>query len=263
MNLFAYTNQATLPTEDRVGGYTLPPTDIYELTVKALYMLPKDNGGIGVHLIGSIPVNGSVQEVNYTFHAITPDKDANGNIVKDAQGKPVVSNTYLNKKTGKPEYNPDFMLVDTISRLLTNQPLGAHQTSPIILELMDYDAKQKKPKQVQAWTMFQNEKLLIANQRIVKSKMQLVGTEYVATAETKQEIKAAAFMDLTTRRTVNEIEKQIAEPVYADAWVKQWAGKDRDETKKAAANKPMGSAGTAGLPTLTGAVVNNGAGQFE
>lgn len=245
MSLFGYSKTAALPTEDRVGGYTLPETGIYPIKVKAVYLTPKDKGGVSATVLGELTVNGKPKDVTYVLHPIVVKKDSNNQPIRNADGSFVQGNTYIGKKDQKEYYVEDFLLLDSLAKLTVGKPLADLATNEIILELMDYDLNEKRPKAVQAWTDFQGAELHVVNQRIIKNKMKKMGDEYVETAETKQEIKVLKFLDYATSRTSTEIENGVLTGEYAAAWTKQWAGKDSDQTKQ---TKGKGH-GTAGLPT--------------
>ena len=236
-NPFAYNDQAAKPT-DRVGGYTVPESGIYDFIVKIAYTTATARGGMALTLVG---MQGEAERT-YTLYPIIAQKDANGKPVLDAKGVPVQTNMYM-RKDGTRHYLEDFLIADSLAKIAAGVPLSNLMPVDLIVDIQDYATKTKVATTVKGWKEFQGRPIKVAVQRLIENKKIKSGNDWVVTNETQQKSKLVKILDSATSRTTLEIETGITEAVYAPDWLKLWKGKDVDNTVKTA------NAGVAGMPS--------------
>lgn len=258
-NPFGYSANVEAP-KDVLAGADFSPlaTDIYSGTIKQMYFKPTKAGGLAMHI--NTEING--QRHDFVTYPVSVIKDAAGNPILDAAGKPQQTNQYTNKKSQKQEYLADFLLVDSIVQIAVGVPLGALTPVDLIVEEYDYDVKANVKRPVKGFKEVQGKVLNLAVQRATESKKkQDASGKWFAVAETRQKSKLVKAFDASLL-TVLEKANGATEPTYATEWLKKFQGKDLDQTDKSVtAGLPQGgttdTGTTFGMAMAAGAAVDN------
>lgn len=239
--MFANLNTDDLEkSEDRLGGgFKALETDIHIMTIKALYAGQSDGGALSLNLIAD--VNGN--EYRETFW-ITNKKKENFFYSKDEKDKMAKDPTYKGKKAPL----PGFTVADDICLIATDLPLAQQKTEEKVIKLYDFDAKKELPKTVDMITAAIGKKIALGVLKVLENKNELVGNEYVPTAEERELNTTDKVFHPEQKITVAEARDGQTEAKFWDSWLDRNKGKIRDKRtiKDGAGGAPRGAAPTAG-----------------
>lgn len=222
-----------------IGG--LFDSDVYTGKVKLAYHGTSPNGAhfIEVHL----DINGK----QFRTREYITNRDGD--------------NTYPVKKDGKPtgerKFMPGFEKVDDFCLVTTGYGLVDLEADieEKTVNLWDFDLKKEVPTNVPCLIPAMGQDVSVAIERLqtdVTKKNDATG-KYEPTGEKKEINEVAKWIHAESDRTVAEITGDVAEPVWAEAWLNRSRGKVRDVSKGASGNsgapgRPNATAGNAGAP---------------
>jgi hypothetical protein len=235
------TTEGAEKVEDRLGGsgFSVFDSDVYELTIKALYV-----GKATQSDARSVTIMGDIDGKEYRETFWVTDKAGN--------------NTYADKKDPKKKHlMPGFIMANDICYMTTEMPLAEQEPEDKVLELYDFEQKANVPTNVPVIVEATGKKVIVAIQRqtVFKQKKGPDG-KYYDTAEKRDENTIAKVFHIETQQTLTEAMEGIEGGVFMTKWVEKNKGQTYDRT---AGKTPGGAnAGQAGRPGA-GAGAPNGA----
>ncbi|QIG70529.1 single-stranded DNA-binding protein [Rhizobium phage RHph_N38] len=206
--------------EDRVGGFQVFETDIYEAEIAAMYSIKSTKGAGGVHLTLKIG-----------------DKEYNEDVwVTNTKGE----NTFT--KDGVTYFLPGWNHVDHIALVATGEKgLAQLDVEDKTFKVYDPNAKQALPKSVPTFVEVLGKKIWVALVKSEENKSVKEGEKYVPTSEKRVVNSIDKVFDYGTKLTVAEATSgKPAE--FFDAWLAQNKGKTRNNFKE------VQGGGTTGRP---------------
>lgn len=214
-------------TDDRLGGFQPLDTDMYDMTIKAMYAGQSDSGARSMTIIGDI----SGQEHRETIYFTNRNGD----------------NFFLNKNDNTKKVPlPGFTTVDHLCLVATGSPLAEQEVDDKVVNVYDRDAGKELPKTVPMLTAAIGQTVRVAILRILQNKSKKEGNSYVDTAETREFNEIDKVLDPESRMTVVEALNGAEEATFHDAWLDRNKGKTRD--KRTIKDGEAGQAGQAGRP---------------
>ncbi|MNO13148.1 hypothetical protein D3C76_27740 [compost metagenome] len=208
-------------TQDRLGGGFQPlDTDIYDVTIKALYAGKSPNGAHSISIIGTLPDGKEYRETIW----ITNRKGENWFLNKQDQSKKVPM--------------PGFTIVDDLFQIVLGQSLSEVTFEERTLNLWDFDAGKELPKAVNCAVEAHGQVVKLGiwkKLEDVNKKNEATG-EYEPSGETKEvnAIDKVYHPDLLlTVVEAREAEAKGVEPVasFHQKWLDKNKGQIRDDRK--------------------------------
>jgi hypothetical protein len=240
MSLFGkLTSEGLEQSQDRIGGGFQPlDSGVYTATIKALYAGQSAGGAMSLTLLAELPGGKEYRETVY---------------VTNKAGQ----NFFLNKEDRTKKVPlPGFTVGDDLCLIATGKPLAEQDAEDKVINVYDFEAKKEMPKSVPmiVEAIGQQVSLGIIKQIVNKNVKQ--GTEYVATAETREENFIDKVFHPTLKVTVAEARNDQDEPKFQEAWI----ARNKDQVRDRRTIKD-GEAGTAsnGRPPKAGAAPAAGA----
>lgn len=221
--------------QDRLGGgFQALPSDIYTVTIKAMYVNTSKSGAMGITLLGS--VEGQPNEYRETFWVTNKDG----------------LNYFVNKQDNKTKIPlPGFTIVDDICVVCTDAPLADQEPEEKVLNIYDAEAGKEIPKSVQVITSLTGKKVALAIQDELHNKTVKDGDKYVDTAETIERNAVVKVFHPEYKVTVLEA-TEGREATFWDKWLERYkTGKPVDRRKikeEGQAGRPPKATPTAASP---------------
>lgn len=244
-NPFGYSSNVQLPTKDIVGGYTLPESDIYDATIKQVYIKKTESGAVGFHISAVI----KDVERKFVLYPAIAKKDANGVPLRNPDNSIQVTNTRITRE-GTEVYLDAFLIADSLARIVFGKPLQQLSTDPIYIEEKDKQTKQPVQVQVAGYKDFSGKEVKFVLQRAVKNKQaknEQTG-KWENTNEKTQEIELVKILRKDDMLTINEIDAGATAAAYAEEWLKTWKGKDKNNYKPVAGSAVASGTSPAQVP---------------
>lgn len=218
---------------DRLGGFSLFETDVYEGTIKLLFFGNADSGA-------------QYAEIHGTFDG----RDMRERIfISNRAGE----NTYKDKQSGEPRFLPGFEMVNDLCLVTTGYGLVdlAPQIEEKVVNLYDYNAKKDLPQTVQCMTPVMGQPVFAAITKQTVDKQAKDGNGvYKNTGETRDENVFSKFFHAESHKTVPEL-RDGKEATFMEKWRNQYQGKTVNRAKgvtSGAPGRPAASAGDAQKP---------------
>lgn len=237
-NLFQnLTNDGLEETKDRLGGFALVDTDIYNAVIKMAYAGKSDEGANFVHF----ELTG-VGERDYSETIYVTNKKG--------------ENWFLNKQDqSKKVPLPGFVTVDDICQVTIGKSLAEVEWEEKVVQIYDYDAKKEVPKSVMVATELLSKPLSLGILRkLVNKNVKNDATgKYEPGDETREENAIEKVFHTESKGTT--VEAREGKPV-GEFWDK-WLGANKDKVRDARKKKDGGTAvrsgtRTAGQPPAAG-----------
>lgn len=231
MSLFTKVKSAkTEKAEDRLGGFVVHPSNVYDAEVVCMYGVKSDKGSLGVTVELDLFLDpDSDKPVRHTETIYVTNQNG--------------ENFYESKKDNRRYMNSGWLLVDAIALFATNMEAGLGE-----LETEEFHYKRKKDgKEISVKTESYPEVVGLALQvgllKVVKPKQIQVDNEYVDvdTGETTESNTIDRIFN-EEGFTIIEWEAEKEEPEFIDKWLKTWEGKDKI-VKPKIANRSKRTAG--------------------
>lgn len=217
MGMFdSLTSEGLERTEDRVGGFSTLPTDIYTGKIKAAYGSVSSSGAKAVNLI--MDING--REYRETIY------------VTNKEGK----NYFITSQNHKAML-PGFSIINNICLICTNKQLGELETEEKVLNVYDFEAKAEVKKNVPVITDLTGAEIEVAIEDVIENKREKKGSDYVPTAETREYNRICNVFHPELHKTVNEA-MDGKEAVFHDTWLEKNQGKKIDRRTIKEGNTP-------------------------
>jgi hypothetical protein len=237
MNLFGNLSTEGLEqAEDRLGGFTVHGTDIYDSTVKAMYAGESDGGALSVTVVLQLPGGKEYSETVYITN-------------KQKQ------NFFLNKqdKTKKVPL-PGFTLIEDICLIASGKPLSEQTTEEKTVNTYNKDLKKQVPTVVPMLVDCIGGTLSVAILKVLENKnvKDSSGT-YQPTAEERESNRIDKVFDTGSKMTVLEAKSGATEAKFWDGWSDKNKDKTRDERKIKNGQGAVAGKASAGVPQAGGA----------
>lgn len=215
MNLFSNMSTEGLEeSEDRLGGYSIHGSGIYEATIKAMYAGESDGGAVSVTVVLQLPGG---KEYNETVYITNKQKQ----------------NFFLNKqdKTKKVPL-PGFTLIEDICLIASGKPLSEQATEEKTVNMYNKDLKKQAPTVVPMLVDCIGGALSVAILKVLENKNAKDGAGvYQPTAEERETNRIDKVFDTGSKMTVLEAKSGATESKFWDAWSEKNKDKTRDERK--------------------------------
>lgn len=199
--------------EDRLGGYTVFDTEIYESTVKLAYAGQSAAGARNITLIVDADGREYRETVYYT----------------NRQGE----NFYLNKNDNTKKVPlPGYNVINDLCIVTTEKPLSEQETEEKVVNIYDNDAKKEVPKSVDVLTDLIGKPVYLGIQNSLENKQEKDGSgNYVPIADTRNNNSIDKIFHHPSKMTVVEATNGATKPKFFDSWQKKNAGQVRDNRK--------------------------------
>lgn len=227
------TNDGLEETNDRLGGFNVRDTDVYEATIKVAYAGQSAGGARSVTLVVNLP-DGEYSETIY----VTNKKGENWFLNQNDKSKKVPL--------------PGFTTIDDICLVTTGKPLSEQDSEEKVVKVYDYDEKKELPKSVPVLTELTGQKVYLGILKsIVDKNVKNDSTgEYEPSGETREENTIEKVFHHPSKVTVVEAREaqkagRDAEAVFYDKWVEKNKGQTRNKAKGA---DGKGNGGNSGRP---------------
>lgn len=238
MNLFSNLGTAGLEeAEDRIGGFAVHDSNIYESKIKAMYAGESDGGALSVTVLLQLS-NG--KEYSETVYITNKQKQ----------------NFYLNKDNkSKKMPLPGFTLIEDICLAASGKPLSEQVTEEKMANVYNKELKRQVPTSVPMLVDCLDGEVSVAILKVLENKTAKdAAGVYQPIAEDRESNRIDKVFDTATQLTVLEAKQGIAEPKFYGAWLEKNKDKVRDDRKikngqgavagKASAGVPQAGAGT-------------------
>lgn len=222
---FATEKDGVKQDADRLGGFSLKETGLYDAVVKLIYFGTYDSGAQYANV--ELDIDGHIhrERINFT--------NKNG------------ENTYKDRNTGNPKFLPGFEMLNDLALVSTGSELVdlEDDIEERTVKVYDYDARAELPTNVPCLVpaMGQTVTIALVKQIVDKQKKNDSTGEYENTGETREENVIEKFFHTETRMTAFEAKSGMEEGAFIDAWAARNEGKE-------ARNKAKGAAASAGTP---------------
>lgn len=210
--------------EDRIGGFSLLNTDVYQGKIKLAYAGKSNAGAQNVNLV--LDLNG--REYRETIY------------VSNKKGE----NWWINDNNKKVPL-PGFTTIDELCLVTTDKPLSEQETEEKMVKVYDYEQKKEIPTSVYVLVELLDKPVRVAIYKNTESKNKLEGGVYVPTAETRETNTIEKFFHEPTGMTVNEATDGATEATFINSWLERHKDKVKDKRDRALRD---GSSGIAGRP---------------
>ena len=212
---------------DRLGGFQAQETDIYQATIKNLYVTESSKGAMAVTLIADL---GGDKEYRETFYI--------------SSGREKGQKNYY-EKNGKKYPLPGFTVVNDLCLIATEKELCELEPEEKVVKIYDPEAKEEVNKSVPVITEALGKKVALGILKQLENKNEKDANDnYVATAETKETNVVDKVFHPDLKVTVSEARKG-EEATFWDAWLKRNQGQTRDRREiKDGESAPKGKPGT-------------------
>lgn len=228
MSIFSNLDTANVTADKDIlgGGYSPLETDIYEATIKAVYITVSRSGAMAANLVADIDGREYREQLWIT----------------NREGKPY----YLSKKSGEKIFLPGFTIMNDICLCTTGKELKQLEPELRTVKIYDFDTKQELPKEVPTIVELQDcvVDLGIVYEVIDKTAKNDAGV-YVPTGETKEQNVINKVFHHESHRTVNEA-REHKDASFYDKWLEKNKGQIRNRAK-GVAEAPKG--GMPGMPS--------------
>lgn len=224
-NMFANlgNKEGVKTAEDRLGGFHVFETDIYEAEIAAMYSIKSPKGAGGVHLTLKIGGNEYNEDVYVT----------------NTKGE----NTFV--KDNVTYFLPGWNHMDHIALVATGEKgLAQLDVEDKTFKVWDANAKQALPKSVPTFVEVLGKKIWVAIVKSEENKSVQQGDKYVPTNEKRIVNSIDKVFDFDTKLTVAEATANPPKPAeFFDAWLAQNKGVTRNKYKE------VQGGGTTGRPS--------------
>lgn len=227
MSLFSgMTSEGLEESEDRLGGYSVYPSNIYNATVKMAYAGKAASGAHFIHFEFDLGSNQTYREVCY---------------FTNKKGE----NFWINEAKKKVPL-PGFTMVEDICLLTTDEPLAAQATEDKMVKVYDADSKKELPKSVPVLMGLIGKPISLGILKQLESKnAKNAAGEYVPTGDTRDTNIIDKAFHTDSKLTVVEAR---AGKDAGEFWEK-WLEKNKDVVRDRRAKGTGGVTGGPGRPT--------------
>jgi len=197
--------------EDRLGGFQIFESDIYNTTIKMAYSITAPSGARAIFFEFDMGDGKTYRETTY----FTSRTGVNYYLTENKKKAPL----------------PGFTLVDDICMFATDTPLAGQNTEEKVVKVYDADSKKEVPKSVPVLVDLLGKQVSIGVVRNLENKNEKVGNEYVPTAETRETNNIEKAFHTDTKLTIVEAKAGKTVGEFWDKWLEKNKGQTRDRRK--------------------------------
>lgn len=198
-------------SEERVGGFTLLPSNIHKLRIKQAYLIKSSGGATGVVLDTETADGHSHSQTFY---------------VTNKQGQPY----YV--KDGKKHMLPSMATINKLCKLLGYKNFGEAYNARVKKAgvVFDWESRKEITKELEKLTKLEGKIIAAAIVHRKENKNKKVGKDYKPTNEAREFNEILAFLDKKTNRTADELEGD-KDAKYAADFLSKYEGQIDDRFK--------------------------------
>lgn len=222
---------------DVLGGSRVLDTDIYAVTLDAVFMGQSESGAMNVTIHGKTDAG---QEIKQTIY-ITSNKEKGQ--------KPYYTKNDVNYPL------PGFSVINNIAQVTLGKEISELETEPKIVKVYDFTAAKEVMKEVPMVVDLVGKKVEFAIMKEIVDKEKKDGTgAYAATGETREQneiVKVFCLRDGFEHQTYSEIRDKVGTAEFHPEWLKKNKGIARNKAKAGATAGAPGKLGSpaAGAPS--------------
>lgn len=204
--------------KDVLGGYKVPESGIYAAVINHAYTSESAAGAGAINFEFGLEDGTTFSETLY---------------VTTKEGK----NYY--EKQGERNYLPSFLNADAIALFASNASLSEQKIQPKVINLYDWDKKQKVPTEVDMLVdlLGKTVKLGIIKEKLFKQAKNAQG-KYEDTDEVIEKASISKVFSNKDHRTTSEV-RSGAEAQFYEQWKDKWEGVTKDSTTKKKSSAPV------------------------
>ncbi len=223
--------------EDRLGGFQIRPTAIYDAIVNKMYTFKSSGGALAVVLEAGLFLDPNTDEetrFTQTFY------------VTNGEGE----NFYTDSK-GKERMNNSWVLVDALAMFATEGEagLGELETEEFTIKRKDESGKEVQ-EIVDSFPEVEGLEIKLALMHVNKPKSQKVDGKWKEIPDEFVEENTVDRIFDQDGFTILEWQAELAEPEFIHKWEKQWKGKVKQiKHKPVTATSRTGGTGRTGAST--------------
>lgn len=218
--------------EDRLGGFRIHDTDVYEATVKVAYAGSADSGASNMNFEVEL-ADGST----YKWTEWVTSGTAKGGL-----------NYFVDAK-GEKQYLPGFNRFNSMAMMMTGKEPHQLTFEEKHVKLYSSAAKAEVPTPVKVAVELTGKKILLAIEKQLVNKQAKTGNklpngkdEYADTNEPREVNEVTKVFHFESRRTLKEAIAKLEKGEFIDKWIEANKGKVKDRMK------PVVGGATAGAP---------------
>lgn len=172
--------------EERVGGFSLLPSNIFKLRITQAYMILSKNGAKGVVIDAETPEG---HKHSQTFY------------ITNKNGQPYY------EKDGKKTMLPSMTTINNLAKLLGFKNFGEVYNARVKKAgtVYDWESRKEITKELEKLVKLEGKIIAAAIVHRKENKTKLVGKDYKPTNEAREFNEILAFLDKKTNRTATEV----------------------------------------------------------
>ena len=221
------------------GGFTPLPSNVYGLTISAMYLGKSAKGSLNITIEGKTAEGKQFRETQY---------------ISNAKGE----NQYVDKKTNEKRYMPSYLLFNGICLMLTGKGLMQQDIQKRVAEVYDSSKGSRVPTDVDTFVEVTGKTLKagILHRKEDKQKLNDQTGNYENTGDARESNVLAAVFRESDNLSPEEIVNGAKEPKFYTEWLTRWENQVDDRFKG------LQGQGKAGAPTggFAGGAGNTAAG---
>ena len=226
------TDNTIAEEKDSVGSGGTLESGLHNVVISMAYLTKSAGGAVG--LVLNMKTDGG-RDIRQTLWMTSGTAKGGANFYTD--------------KNGEKHYLPGFNHANSLALLATGKEISDVDTEMKVVNVYSPEAKAEVPTKVEVLMELLGKEIIVGliKQTVDKTAKNDAGV-YEPTGETREENEIDKFFRAKDKMTTAEIRAQSEVATFIETWDQKWTGKVRDKSK--------GSAGTAGVPKMPGAVVS-------
>ena len=219
----------TEKTEDRVGGFKIHPTDVYDAVVKSMYASKTDNGSIGVTLELDLFLDPNSDKTT---------RFTTTQYVTNSEGE----NFYISTKDKKKYMNSSWLLIDAIAIFATDGDAGLADLETEIITVKKRKDGKEINVDVESYPEVEGLEIKVGIVAVNEPVSKKVDGKYVDTDEMRDTNKLERIFN-EDGFTLLEWEDGLDKPEFMAKWLKEWKGKTKAIKPKTSNTEKTGGNG--------------------
>lgn len=218
MSLFSNLERKTnveKPKDVLGGGFQTLPSDVYDAVISMAYVSKSTGGAQFIEFEFKLPEGKIHKETVYVTSG-------------DAKG-----NKFTYEKNGKEFYLPGYILADEICAVASEQLLSQQDSDERLVEVYDFETKQKVQKEYPVLIDLIGKKLKLAILQVEENKKEKIGGQW----KSINEVRTSNSIDKAFNEdglTTNELMDGIETPEFMEKWLDKNKGKAKNTYKEVA-----------------------------
>ena len=126
------------------------------------------------------------------------------------------------RKNGDTYFLKDYLLADSLCKVVLNKSIKAAATEVNTLALWDFNAGARTNQEKEVFTELSGKKVILAVLHLIKNKQKKIGEKWCKLADKKEANQIKAFFNAETRLTAKETADGSTVPKFLTDWKKQF-----------------------------------------